>query len=131
MKCTCNNGTLKVWGSELHSGYQCDTCKASWLPPKYLSSIETHKDFDTKTFKQELQKSAVYDEHKMCPSHCGHLHTSVINSAEISFCPSCSGVWFDNQQLNKLLSQYPSKLDDYSKHAYLEAMLNGLTLLFR
>jgi hypothetical protein len=42
-----------------------------------------------------------------CPGGCGLLSVALVSDVELDWCPSCKGVWFDGDELEKLLANFP------------------------
>ena len=49
----------------------------------------------------------------LCPK-CNQveLNTTIRKEIEVDYCPKCNGIWLDNGELNKLISQYTKKAKD-------------------
>ena len=108
MKCPNDGNLLKADKVNEHTGYGCVTCKGSWLPKSYIDSIKYTKDFKPESFFNELSSKSNEQIHSNCPSNCGVL-SATIDSKGISYCPSCSGVWFDENALKEMLKRYNNK----------------------
>lgn len=110
MKCPIDEAVLKVDKAEAHTGYGCPACKGSWLPKKYIDSLQYTKEFDPQQFWGELTNKPFKNIDSKCPSYCGTLHS--VNGCEgISYCPSCFGIWFDPNALKKMIKHYPNKTE--------------------
>jgi len=99
--------------AEAHSGFGCLSCKGSWLPKKYIDSLQYTKEFDPKNFWLELTNKQHHSEITNCPSSCGALH-KVEDFKGISYCPKCYGMWFESACLKAWLKKYPTKHDNIS-----------------
>lgn len=108
MKSPIDGSILKAEKAEGHTGYGCVTCKGSWLPKSYIDSIKYTKDFEPDKFFNALLSNTNESTHSVCPSNCGVLSTT-IDSKGISYCASCSGVWFDENALKEMLKRYNNK----------------------
>lgn len=51
MKCPIDGMILKADKAEAHVGYGCPTCKGSWLPKKYIDSLQYTKEFEPQKFR--------------------------------------------------------------------------------
>ena len=101
---------LKADKAEAHVGYGCPTCKGSWLPKKYIDSLQYTKEFEPQKFWEELTSKLTKISEGKCPVNCGELHH--LNDVEgISYCPACMGMWFDANALKILLQNYPNKTE--------------------
>lgn len=108
MKCPIDGEVLKADKAEAHTGYGCVSCKGSWLPKSYIDSIKYTKDFEPQKFFNGLSSKANENTNSKCPSNCGVLST-ITDAKGISYCTSCSGVWFEESTLKEMLKRYSNK----------------------
>ncbi|MCF7517708.1 MULTISPECIES: hypothetical protein [Pseudoalteromonas] len=108
MKCPEDGQPLKADEAEAHTGYGCASCKGAWLPKSYVQSIKFTKEFDPKDFFSALSISKSQTSNNQCPMNCGALRST----NNLSYCPSCLGVWFKHKALRKMLNNYQTKRDN-------------------
>jgi len=108
MKCPIDGSPLKAGKTKNHTGYGCITCNGAWLPKSYIDSIKHTKDFNPDKFFTDLSSKTSESTRSLCPSNCGVLSTTV-DSKGISYCTSCSGIWFDENELREMLKRYNNK----------------------
>jgi len=108
LKCPIDGVVLRADKAEDHTGYGCASCKGAWLPKSYIDSIQYAKEFKPQTFFNELVSKTNGSTHSKCPSNCGVLNT-ITDVKGISYCASCSGVWFDKGALKEMLKRYSNK----------------------
>lgn len=110
MKCPIDKSVLKAELAEAHTGYGCESCKGSWLPKKYIDSLQYTKDFKPQQFWLELTNESFKKTDNQCPFKCGALH-AINNHHGMSYCPSCLGIWFEAKALKNMLKNYRNKSD--------------------
>ena len=110
MKCPIDGEVLKAEKAEAHTGYGCPKCKGSWLPKKYIDSLQYTKEFEPQQFWKELTSKSIKNNDFKCPSNCGTLY-SIDDLEGISYCPSCFGMWFNPSALKSMLKTYPNKTE--------------------
>ena len=108
MKCPIDGDILKADKAEEHTGYGCISCKGSWLPKKYIDSIQYTKEFEPQVFFNTLTGAVNETTRSMCPVNCGELN-SITEFKGVSYCPSCLGVWFESNALKSMLSCHRNK----------------------
>ena len=108
MKCPVDRDVLKAEKAEAHTGYGCTSCKGSWLPKSYIDSIQYTKEFEPQKFFSTLSNSDHETTNYKCPVNCGAL-SAITDFDGISYCPSCSGVWFESKALKSMLNNYQTK----------------------
>jgi len=108
MKCPVDGDVLKADKAEAHTGYGCTSCKGSWLPKSYIDSIQYTKEFEPQKFFSTFSNSDHETTDYKCPVNCGAL-SAITDFDGISYCPSCSGVWFESRALKSMLNNYQTK----------------------
>jgi Zn-finger nucleic acid-binding protein len=93
--------------AEGHVGLRCGACAGMWLPSSYIDSLRFDRQFDPDSFKQQLRDGAKSGIGKRCPAGCGPLSTSCLRDAQLDWCPTCHGVWFDSGELQRILENHP------------------------
>lgn len=121
MKCPIDGTVLQADKAEAHTGYGCISCKGSWLPKSYVASIQYTKEFDPQTFFAEVSSKAHQTTHNKCPCNCGYLRTTPEEEG-VSFCSTCSGVWFEKNALKELLWRYNNKDDSFTAASSIDAI---------
>jgi len=112
LKCPVDGSNLVADKAETHAGYGCPSCKGSWLPKKYIDSLQYTKEFEPQQFWKELTSKVIKKSDCKCPSNCGTLHS--VNDLEgISYCPNCSGMWFDSRALKGMIKNYRNKTESF------------------
>lgn len=109
MNCPKCNGVLNVKESEGHLGFVCEKCAGMWLPNKYLESLKHNYTFEPNNFIKKLSESYTVTKHA-CPGCNTYLHHSIFKEIELEWCQSCNGVWFDENELNRLVALYKKEL---------------------
>jgi len=113
MKCPKDENVLSADKAEAHTGYGCASCKGSWLPKRYINSIQYTKEFEPQQFFSALSSSVHETTSSECPVNCGTL-SSITDFDGISYCPSCLGVWFESIALKNMLNNYQTKRENSS-----------------
>lgn len=105
MKCPKCNLALTLNDAEGHIGFTCADCEGVWLPSNYLESLKHLHDFSAEIFMESLKKLRTETSSKRaCPSCNQTLETSTTNKIELDWCKLCGGVWFDRQELTRLVT---------------------------
>ena len=109
LRCPRDQAELTVRDTEGHIGFVCPTCKGAWLPAKYVKSIEYTRVFSFQQFSEHVSTAAPSASELCCPSGCGKLILTSELGATLHRCNSCSGVWFDSGEIQKLLSNFDER----------------------
>lgn len=105
MKCPKCNNSLALNEAEGHIGFICSRCSGIWLPTDYLDSLQHMHTFNARDFKVALANSRINTRQKeSCPACNQLLAASIMNKIELDWCEKCGGVWFDRQELMKLVT---------------------------
>ncbi len=105
MNCPKCEGTLKLEEGEGHIGFVCEKCNGMWLSNKYIETIKHSYNFEPTKFIKTLSEKYTYTEHS-CPTCKTSLNQSTFNNMQLEWCQTCNGVWFDQNELNTLVSNY-------------------------
>ena len=120
MNCPKCNNTLTLDEAEWHIGYICARCFGIWLPPNYLESLLYQQPFDVTEFRDSLVQGKVESGKRLiCPSCSQPLTTSNTNDVELDWCERCKGVWFDRQELTKLVTYKNAQANEPDIVSYL------------
>ena len=106
MHCPREDTTLVVREAEGHIGYFCSSCKGTWLPTRYVQSIEYTRQFSYADFPSNIAENSVVTSELACPSGCGRLHEVKSPDASLFWCPKCRGAWFDRGEIARLLAEF-------------------------
>jgi hypothetical protein len=107
MQCPIHNSLLnqESFGSEhLH---QCDACKGTFVEAHIFSeirafyAIENHKRATRNSEIIKRSDNAVL----ICPKDGKPMDTVMYKGVEIDVCSNCHGVWFDEDELEKINAQ--------------------------
>lgn len=105
MKCPKCNLALTLNDVEGHIGFTCAECEGVWLPSNYLRSLKHLYEFNEESFRLSLEKHrAETSSKRVCPSCTQTLELSTTNKIELDWCNLCGGVWFDRQELTRLVT---------------------------
>jgi Zn-finger nucleic acid-binding protein len=100
---------LKVAVSDGRTGYVCDKCRGLWLPHRWIDALRHElSSFSWNDMRRELEQTAKPSK-VHCASGCGQLSASLIGSVEVDWCISCEGVWFDREEVQNALAQWPAQ----------------------
>jgi len=105
MNCPKCEGTLHINEGEGHIGFVCNSCEGIWLSKKYITSLKHNYNIKPEELALELAEESIEALH-ICPSCNINLNKSTVNNIELEWCKSCSGVWFDKNELNSLTTLY-------------------------
>jgi len=98
---------------------KCHSCGGVWLDKDEYDSIKNgitkHKDILIDEAKKEIitEKKRIFSVVGLCPRcQVGQINQKRILGVEVDSCTECHGVFFDNQELEKILSKDSKKADD-------------------
>ena len=115
MRCPRDQSELTVRTAEGHVGFVCSTCSGAWLPSKYVQSIEHVWEFSYADFTESVARNVVGPGKLRCPAHCGLLEEVHLSGGIFSWCRRCQGIWFDQGEIARLLSDFKQRESGFGK----------------
>ena len=105
MQCPDCKNELILKEREGHIGYVCQGCSGSLLTKKFISTLPLSNKFDVPLFYNSLELNAGGVSQRNCPICKCHMKLAEYKNIELDWCSSCSGVWFDFQELGKAITK--------------------------
>lgn len=130
MKCPIDQSTLAMKESERVVARTCGLCRGLFLDGKGVAAFKYNHETDI------LQKLDQFPSNGQSSIDCPCCHSNMnclsINTVDIDYCQTCQCIWFDKNELTKIISEYScnhfveDKLIDTS--LILEAVVNFIAM---
>ena len=113
MKCPKDNSNLKIQESEKVVGHVCDQCSGIYLKESAVSAFKYN--YETSILEKIASFYSGNDSFIGCPGCGSIMKMASTEGIEIDYCENCKGIWFDKDEVTKLISLYKPKISEESK----------------
>ena len=104
MQCPVDHNELKLIEKDCAIGHRCIECKGVFLSKKSINAFKYNYQSDV--MNQLIAVDSVPEEQKRCPAcHC-QMSIKSIENIELDCSNQCGGIWFDQNELDKIISNY-------------------------
>ena len=119
--CPRDNEILRQIESSVHPAKQCPKCRGLWLDENSLRNLSKELGYGLCSLSTIGDKKSVGINCPNCQSPC---MLAVVKEIETDVCGCCNGVWFDGDELRKIILKVAkeTRLKTYKKS---EADING------
>ena len=123
MLCPIDQQPLKFTSKHGHMVHQCADCFGLFLPGNHVRAFQ-HNHQTTVLDELSCRPSQAVVS-KCCPASQDQLSVATLDGMELDVCQACSGVWFDANELARVVRKHGLG----SKNATPEGWLHALATI--
>jgi Zn-finger nucleic acid-binding protein len=90
---------------ERHGGHVCTSCAGTWLDAGTIADLAAARSFDAAALQAELERQQRGATTWPCPRDGVTLRRAEAHGIELDWCPACRGVWFQHEELERVLTR--------------------------